>query len=318
MILTCPTCYSQFNVSLAVLGNQPRKVRCSACGDVWMEEEHIDKPVDNSVDKSSADADSFENIMAEQDGIKDDQEIPDVIKPDSGEYHTFKAGPTDKAKKTSYVIVAMLFVGVLASLLAWAPSMLEKYPASYALYRMFGYTLDLPLADKITFVHLDARDGEGTITVTADIVNLGDDPQKLKMMQIKLTDGADHIYASWYATPPKAILDGEETVSFKSEYHLEEDGHSSSSHAPAHDDHGGHDDKHDDGHHGNSHNDEHADENDDHSESHGHVNSDVKFVEVTFVMKPRLKISKTAEEDGEDTQALPEGGSDHQSDHGAH
>jgi len=303
MILTCPTCYSQFKASLAVLGNQPRKVRCTACGEVWLEKEHLQKPVDDPVNKNEDIAqseDSFSEASDSVDNTSVDDEIPEIIKPDSGDYHVFKKNASQKDLNTAYAIVASAFILILVWVLMSASSMMQKYPGTYTFYRIFGYTMDLPSADNVTFTQLSAENDKGLLTVSGNIVNLRTEEQRLQMMQIKITDGAEHVYASWFATPPKAVLQGEETVAFKSEYHMEE-------HAIG----GNHDDN------GNEHNptEEH---HGDMVHAHGAMNLDGKYVEVTFVMKPSLPISKTDEADGADTQVLPEGENDHQNAHEAH
>lgn len=307
MILTCPTCYSQFKASLAVLGNQPRKVRCTACGEVWLEKEHIQKPVDQTVNKNDGLAqsdDSFSETLDSVNNTSVDDEIPEIIKPDSGDYHVFKETASQKDLNTAYAIVASAFILILFWLLMSASSMMQKYPGTYAFYRIFGYSMDLPSDESVTFTQLSAENDKGLLTVSGNIVNLRPQEQRLKMMQIKITDGADHVYASWFATPPKAVLKGEETVVFTSEYQIDE-------HMSA-DDHndvaskGEHKDNAAEDHHGDT------------GQSHGSVSLDGKFVEVTFVMKPSLQISKTDEEGGEDTQVLPEAENDHRNAHGAH
>lgn len=303
MILTCPTCYSQFKASLAVLGNQPRKVRCTACGEVWLEKEHLQKPVDDPVNKNEDIAqseDSFSEASDSVDNTSVDDEIPEIIKPDSGDYHVFKETASQKDLNTAYAIVASAFILILVWVLMSASSMMQKYPGTYTFYRIFGYTMDLPSADNVTFTQLSAENDKGLLTVSGNIVNLRTEEQLLKMMQIKITDGAEHVYASWFATPPKSVLQGEETVAFKSEYHMEEQ-----STAEGHDNDG----------HGNG-NGEHDGEAD--KKAQGYVGGAEKYVEVTFVMKPSLPISKTDEADGADTQVLPEGENDHQNAHEAH
>ena len=310
MILTCPTCYSQFKASLAVLGNQPRKVRCTACGEVWTEKEHLkmfgDKDV-NKVEGITQSDDSFSEVLDSVDQPTIDDEILEIIKPDSGDYHVFKPQVSQKDLNTAYAIVASVFVLILVWLLMSAPSMMQKYPGTYAFYRMFGYSMDLPSDENVTFTHLSAENDKGLLTVSGNIVNRRGEEQSLKMMQIKITDGAEHVYASWFATPPKAVLQGEETVAFTSEYHMDEheamDGHDDSGHGEGHGDHG---DQTTEDHHGES------------EGAHSPIGTGEKYVEVTFVMKPSLPVSKTDEADGEDTQALPEGENDHPSAHEAH
>ncbi len=282
MILTCPNCYSQYKIGLAVMGNRGRDVRCTACGEVWHEDDHVvvrvEQPVDNNVENDT-------EFLSAQDIL----DIPESIKPthDDAENKGQYGAGTDK--KISYAIAATIFLCVLSYLLLSSASMMRDYPSMQGFYALFGIQMEIPDSGKVAFANIKAAHHDGIVKVSGDIVNLTDDPQTLYMLEVTIGEGADGQPSQWFAVPPKLVLGPEETITFKTESHLEqelgqgEDGHEdaeSSDHEPTQSD-------------------------------------DVQYVTVRFVLKPALKASKTDEADDENIPVPHEIENDHQSDHAA-
>ncbi len=282
MILTCPNCYSQYKIGLAVMGNRGRDVRCTACGEVWHEDDHVvvrvEQPMDNNVENDT-------ELLSAQDIL----DIPESIKPthDDAENKGQYGAGTDK--KISYAIAATIFLCVLSYLLLSSASMMRDYPSMQGFYALFGIQMEIPDSGKLTFANIKAAHHEGIVKVSGDIVNLTDDPQTLYMLEITIGDGADGHQAQWFAVPPKLVLDPEETITFKTESHLEQELDQVEY---------GHDDA----------------ESSDHELTQS---DDVQYVTVRFVLKPALKASKTDEADDGNIPVPHEIENDHQSDHAA-
>lgn len=282
MILTCPNCYSQYKIGLAVMGNRGRDVRCSACGEVWHEDDHVVERVENPVDNNSEDETEF---MSTQDIL----DIPESIMPTHDDSDNLGKGSLNSDKNISYAIAAAIFLCILTYLLLSSTSMMRSYPSMQGFYALFGIEMALPDSGKVTFVNIKAAYHEGIVKVSGDIVNLTSDQQALHMLEITIDEGADHNIAQWYAVPPKLILDGEETITFNTEQHLEL---------------------------GSGQADEEQEEPNEKTSDHETDHSDsVQHASVRFVLKPALKASKTDGEDGGNIPTPHESGNDHQNDH---
>ncbi len=242
MILTCPNCSSQFKVSLEVLGNKGRNVRCSACGETWFEDSYLSELDKDASDNDSEIFESYNNNEKQNSEIFDNNDIekidiPDAVKPqeDSG-YITDRLvfnknhnNGSDTCKKTSYFISAIVFIVILAYLLFFSSSIMQSSPYMQAFYSILGIRMEVPTSDKVTFANLQASEDKGVIKVSGDIINLTDDIQVLKMLEISLKggDGSEDNKIKWYAAPPKAILGAEESIKFISEYKLEKNSNTS-------------------------------------------------------------------------------------------
>ena len=304
MILTCPNCYSQFKVSLAVIGNQPRNVRCSACGEVWEEISHIEEGVEKDVDNNEGETEEgVEGDISEDDVITAHEEvdIPDSIKPEEGDGEDeIKVKADDKEKKIAYGIAACLFLVVFIYLMLSSTSMMRAHPSMQAFYSLVGVHMDIPSSDKITFANVKAHDLDNEIKVSGEIINLTGEPQTLRMMEITVTDGAEQVLTSWFAAPPKAVMESEETVKFVSKYHTQG---STRDHDST--------DEHGDDHEKKSYNKDNAVESE---EPHADEN---RYVRVRFVLSPNLSLSKIDEEADGNTPVPHGDESGHQSDHEA-
>ncbi len=310
MILTCPNCNSQFKVSIEALGNKGRSVRCSACGETWFEDSHL-KELDENIDEDNSDIfevdfDDVEEQAEEQ--VFEEIEIPDAIKP-QGESGSVANNhiPNNKSnveRKTAYAISAVTFIIILIYLLLFSTSIMRSNPAMQAFYGLFGISMEIPTSDKVTFANLQANEHEGVIKVSGDIINLTEDMQTLRMLEISLNEDSDEEKIKWFATPPKIILEAEESVKFSSEYKLDKSqksNHAEGSKANGHD----------------------AVNIDDHASG----SASKQFIRVRFVLKPALPMgvmaepkkgdggdkhkTKTDAKDGGNSQAHHESGSGH-------
>lgn len=316
MILTCPNCYSQFNVDAATIGNAGRNVRCSACKEVWFEvgdDDSFDNLVESLVEES---VDIFDDEEVEEQDIQegtttdtksgDDEtavgDIPEAIKPQDHEGpNTDHDGNTDKSKTASYAIAACVFVLVLVYLLLSSSSMMRTHPSMQAFYALFGIHMELPTS--VTFAKITAVHADGAVDVKGNIVNLSEAPQTLRMMELTVLGKDQQVLAKWYATPPKAILKAQETVEFSSKTPF---GDAAEAGEAEHDAEG-------EASHGDAgavpQSAEHVTESD---QDDGN-----KYIRVRFVLSPRLVLSKTDEEVAENTPTPHEGESDHPNDHEA-
>jgi len=308
MILTCPNCNSQFKVSLEALGNKGRSVRCSACDEIWFEDSHLKELGENIVEDNSTtfevEFDDLEEQAEEQ--VFEEIEIPDAIKPQSESYSVtnnhISGNESNVERKTAYAISAVTFIIILIYLLFFSTSIMRSNPAMQAFYGLFGIGMEIPTSDKVTFANLQANEHEGVIKVSGDIINLTEDMQTLRMLEISLNEDSDEEKIRWFATPPKITLEGEESVKFYSEYKLDKS--QKSNHVE-----------------GSKYNGHDAVNTDDHARG----STSKQFIRVRFVLKPALLMgviaepkksdhvneTKTDAKDGGNSQAHHESGSGH-------
>ncbi len=277
MILTCPNCYSQFNVDDELIGEDGRKVRCTTCKETWFQEKSEDS--DDVIDESDSIPDETEDTAEDHiDDIINDissiiNDIEDEDAAQQSQIIVEKPAPTrqpandhSKSKKVSAVLSIVIFALMFTILLSFAQPVMRAYPPAQAFYAMVGVDMDIAGAG-LVFADSRAEYNSETIHVFGTISNITPDEKTIPMIEALLKDNFGITMGKWYIPVDEIVLMAGSDTKYSSFYKVK-----------------------------------HADKI-----------TDSAYVQVRFI----LDDIKTDAADGEDIQALHQGESDHQNDHEA-
>lgn len=244
MILTCPTCNSQFKISLDDLGTRGRKVRCTSCQEVWFQEplsddddifstsfdagHQVDTDFAGQDDESSfGNFDSEHDDNAEDDAAGQEDESSYSVGKEEEEYPRMppatpqKPFVSDRARTMGYGVAAAVFVLILIPLLVTAQSTMQKYPQAQAFYGIFGIQMEIP-GKNLVFDKMEVKQTDKEISVSGNIQNLGREAQEIPMIEVNLRSDKGDDLGMWYIQINQDSLEGEGRLPFSSAYNLQD------------------------------------------------------------------------------------------------
>ena len=245
MILTCPNCNGQFNVDDNLIGEKGRKVKCSSCAEIWFQESDYPSPEQDIKEDIKEDIEEdIEVDLHDNNDVEDDDTMFEVdfvdtdLSPDEQPEEEDSLNADDKvslgeikraveiydsrlinrSKHFGYSLAACLFVFIFVGILLNSGYLMNRYPSTQALYKVFGIYLEIP-GKGLVFDGLVAQDDGETITVTGRIINLESETANVPMIEASLFDDLGKPLSQWYIQPPNDYLDGESDFSFSSIYY---------------------------------------------------------------------------------------------------
>lgn len=234
MILTCPNCQSRFRAPDAVIGAKGHKVKCSQCDEIWFQEPDTSL-VDNLLGAVAEDKDPFEDFdfdriledeMAEEKPpeIEEELSINDILVSHAedidfsyGAPSGYKAPVTDegkKANKQAFRAAAAIFFVTLGMLLMMGKTMMSNFPATYAFYKVFGYSFDLP-GEGLIFDKVTVTKNQDTFKVTGVIQNMSKKEQVVPLVEAALRSKDGKILDQWRIALSQDHVNGESSMDFE-------------------------------------------------------------------------------------------------------
>ena len=192
MILTCPSCETQYFADDATVGESGRTVKCAACGHSWHAR------------------------------IKDGVAEETTASTQTGAHETYRERVRERRQRKSRFAASMawffsgiLFAVILGGMLLFRNDVVRQWPQSAMAYQALGlhvnrFGLDFNTIDS-------ARTFDGTIpvlTVSGTVVNVSSVSQPSADIRIRLRDEAGEKVGELTATMPKARIEPGEEVSF--------------------------------------------------------------------------------------------------------
>lgn len=164
------------------------------------------KPIDDVLGQVLSSFDAEETDSPEEDNTKNNEKnlLGNNLPPYFSQIGSYSAAGT--AFFVSFILFLSLH-GPLTSM--W-------YGAQGA-YRLFGVTMDVP-GQGLVFDHIRVVENSGVVRVEGDILNLSKEQQVVPLIEAALLSNDGDILQHWYIEPPKLSLDGEEPLSFESEF----------------------------------------------------------------------------------------------------
>ena len=221
MILTCPNCSSRYLLSAHALAPEGRTVKCSECAQEWFETPDPHELMDEHAGDELAD--NGDVFLTEE-----HEDIPDAIKPFNEylEEHEDADGKYDKPPVKSksggevagYLAALLVFAISFGVFLSAQPAISKAWPASAAVYEMFGITVDVPgqglVFDRVKVEALN----EESMMIEGSIINKTPDVEVLPSIEASVRDEKGQVLHSEIIEPPNSTMEPESKLSFRSVY----------------------------------------------------------------------------------------------------
>ncbi len=219
MISVCPNCHSHFKVSVSLLGEEGRTVRCSVCENTWFQD-----PIPDDDDLREIEALEQKNAPQAEfdspDQEEDDDGMFDLLMRDSGSDDEVNIPSRfveqldqRRSRVTSAVFVLILFVLTLMYGVLNREAIKQSWPESRVLYASLGLD-ESNFADGVLFDALQASYDGYVLRVSGNLINLNAGVVKLPHMKVDFLDGSDAVVGSAPIMSDKHVLDAEEIFAF--------------------------------------------------------------------------------------------------------
>lgn len=205
MIISCPSCSARFTVDDSALGPEGRKVKCSKCGHVWLQQPELAAP-EPAPDPPPAVAAAMR--AAEEDPAPVRRRPP--------------RAPVREERRSGARGMWILLVVVLAAVLGggyfFRNEIMTELPATEAIFAAVGLGPEAPYAglDLIDVVSKqeDAADGSKILKVTGKVINKSDKPKDVPELSGRLYDEENRELYRWTfkAPQPGRLLPSEEVT----------------------------------------------------------------------------------------------------------
>lgn len=235
MILDCPKCSAQFYIEDGLLGDQGRKVKCSACGETWHQmpateeddssgdiaEEIVETSSDLSAEPPEEDDPVDEALERAIERLEQQVEPEDASDEDSGGDESYRPSgfteslAAEKLKEQryySYASAFAVFLVIFIGLMMFSSSVLRAYPSAQAFYGWFGYKVEVASKDLI-FDQIETATDGAYLRVTGKIVNLGNDEVHVPPVIIVAKDSHQEVVGEWLLMPKQDVLPAQAMVS---------------------------------------------------------------------------------------------------------
>ncbi len=204
MIINCPSCKTRYKVDPAQFGPKGRRVRCTACGNLWTERSPEDFPQPVDPDAPLV------------------QDIPDPASAAPTAAHSGAAGPPADAREAPgekrgsamgwaalvTVVAAIFIVGALAR-----HSIVRAWPPAQRLYMAIGF----PTAGPKSWLNIEVvshdqaiKGGRTILVVKGKVTNTSDEVRDVPQLQAWIRAEDARELANWtFSADQTRLLPGE-------------------------------------------------------------------------------------------------------------
>jgi predicted Zn finger-like uncharacterized protein len=249
MIITCPHCQTQYQVTFDAIGATGRKVQCAHCHEAWQQPPLVPDPLPAQQPQPKLDPiaeDTLDEALEEEERTvaaevarkleavraraKGEDKAADAGKVDPAlirkRQKAFNARqlamssqmPLGQARRVARIVGVLMLAGMIA--LAWfgRVPLVERYPALAGLYKAVGLDINvvgLDFSDIKTLQTL--RDGKEVLIVSGQIVGLMAEPSPVPPIVVTLVDPAGAAIYAWSVTPAVRDLMRGERATFETQ-----------------------------------------------------------------------------------------------------
>ncbi len=181
MIISCPSCSTNFEFDPSLLGTEGRMVRCAKCRHTWIQAPPRPEP-------------------------EPEHEIPESLLFEDAPPRPRRAKPRERTEPKGRGIVAIgliialvLLVSTAAAAVILRDHVMAQWPASQGLYDLVGLVPSVEEGLKIVdeaFV-LDEEGGVTILVISGRIVNESSIPMAVPTLQARLQDESDGEITAW-------------------------------------------------------------------------------------------------------------------------
>jgi predicted Zn finger-like uncharacterized protein len=212
MILVCPSCDTRYFAADTSLGNEGRKVRCTACGHSWFAK----------VDPEGGIVTGDDTGLTREQVERLRQTASASAASSAGPHAEFRARKAERQRRNRAVaafsawgIGLVLFGTAAASAVVFRSQVVDAWPKTASIYSMVGLGVNRFGLD---FENVTARRSfDGTtpvLTVSGVAVNLGDTARPAPGVRISLRDEAGTEVGVWSDKLPSEAIQPGEKVEF--------------------------------------------------------------------------------------------------------
>lgn len=205
MILQCQNCNARYLVPDQSLGANGRTVRCARCSHSWFEKPQAPPPEP---------AEEIASLNAILDEINASTKLQEAspqsgvsINSETGEEQKIAANLPAHLPRTSITIKA---VAAVLAICIVGLSLFIKNPNLLGISSSKGFVLADIKIEKNT------DENSSIIEVSGNIINTGDEAQKVPNLRMMLLDGSDYPLRSWEFYSGEKILNAKESMPFSS------------------------------------------------------------------------------------------------------
>lgn len=204
MIINCPSCKSRYKVEPEQFGAKGRRVRCTACGNLWKEKppEDFPQPVEP---EASLEQDGREEVSATEATANSSV---DRLEADTNEASGGKRGNARGWAALVVVVGAIFIVGVLAQ-----ESIVRYWPPAQRLYMAIGFpSFESKSRLNIEIVSHDqaVKDGRTILIVKGKVTNTSDEVRDVPKLQAWIRTSDAKELANWtFSANQVRLLPGE-------------------------------------------------------------------------------------------------------------
>ena len=220
MFVTCSECETMYKVDERLLGQQGRKVRCTECDHMWVQEppppeegeetpEPTEKPewMDDDEEETALD---FRTVVKGQYFNEDEIDIPQAVKPAPEtepvpaefEIPVMEYRPLGMAAGQFGVFVFLLLSFVsLSTLFLFKKPVVSHYPAMAHFYKTIGFALKAPgeglaLSD-MTAESMAGNGSKRVLNIGARLANISDKKMSYPKLQVRLKGAYGGVLKTW-------------------------------------------------------------------------------------------------------------------------
>lgn len=216
MILSCPNCYSQFNVQDDAIGIDGRKVKCSCCKESWFQ----DPDPDWLAEKLAEQTDRLEEQLSH---AADDVE-EDSVEVDDSDYTDIPlvSNPGMEKSLVTYCVLFGGFILFMSYIFMNTHSAMYRNPGWSSFYALFGIGVNFP-DERLSFDKVVASGDGQTLNVSGVVTNLSSNEIKLYPLRFLVLDENDGVVTQWYDYLDGHFIGPEESIEFETSYAFEDD-----------------------------------------------------------------------------------------------
>ena len=208
MIINCPSCKARYKVEPAQFGPKGRRVRCTACGNLWTEMPPDDFPQPVEAEATAV-RDASESVSAAQ-AAADWRPAGSYMEED--ETPEEKRGNAKGWVVLAAVVATIFIVGALAR-----ESIVRLWPPAQRLYVAVGFPVAGPkswLNIEVVSHDQEIKDGRTILVVKGKVTNTSDEVRDVPQLQALIRAADAKELANWTFSANQARLLPGETARF--------------------------------------------------------------------------------------------------------
>lgn len=244
MLIACPNCSTRYNIDPGIVGAGGRKVRCSQCGNVWIQKLPDEDQPDAAEDYAAAGQGRIE--FGEDEFGDEARDAGPATKPTAPPARRGRASPApvqdeadfdpddlDEEEASAGSRFPMFWLGAIAVLMllgvavfVFKDQISEMLPATAELYAAIGLENRPP--GEVWQIRTKPLEPDptrdGNIVVAGEVYNTADEDLQIPRMRAIIKDGQGNEVQSWEFSADSVIVLGGDKTTFRTSFRQHPEG----------------------------------------------------------------------------------------------